>query len=216
MIPRSSYVLRPLPVLIVFALAAPPAAAADLEVALEGGYNAMTNARRSAEALFDGTAGGPMGGLSARMSLGRSFFVSLNGRYFQRSGERVFLASPGATVFRLGHPLTVKLIPIYANLGYRFSLKSRFAPYVTAGAGVTAYREKSTIAGEVETFDATKPSGHLALGVDFGRGRFRVGTEAGYSFVPKTIGEGITGVSKVYGEDDAGGLSLVARLSFGL
>lgn len=215
MIPRSAHVLRPLPVLMVFALAM-PAAAADVEVALEGGYNAMTNARRSAEAIFDGTAGGPVGGLSARMSLGRSFFVSINGRYFQRRGERVFVASRGATVFRLGHPLTLKLIPIYANLGYRFSLRGRFVPFVTAGAGVTSYREKSTIAGEVETFDATKPSAHLALGVDFGRGRLKLGTEAGYSFVPKTIGDGITGVSKVYGEDDAGGLSLVARISVGL
>jgi hypothetical protein len=198
----------------VAATVAEPARAADLELALEGGYNDMTNASRSAQAIFDGTSGGPTGGLSARYALGRSFFVSLAGRYFTRKGERVFVAAPGSPAFRLGHPLTVKIIPVYASLGYRFSQKARLVPYVTAGGGVTAYRERSTVAGEVLTYEATKPSAHLALGADFGRGRVRFGAEAGYSFVPKTIGDGINGVSKVYGEDDVGGLSLLGRVAF--
>jgi hypothetical protein len=211
MIRRST---RFLPLLVSLAAAAAPAAAADLELALEGGYNDMTNASRSAQAIFDGRSGGATGGLSARLGLGRSFFVGLAGRYFSRKGERVFVAAPGSPVFRLGHPLTVKIVPVYASLGYRFSQKARLVPYVTVGGGVTSYREESTVAGEVLAFEATKPSGHLALGADFGRGRVRFGAEAGYSFVPKTIGEGISGVSKVYGEDDAGGLSLLGRVAF--
>jgi hypothetical protein len=198
-------------VFITFAAGAAPAPAAGFEVALEGGYNALTNASRSAEAIFGGT-GGAVGGLAVRMDLGRSFFVGLNSRFFQRTGERVFVAAPGAEVFRLGHPLEVRLVPVYLSAGYRFSPRSRLVPYVTAGAGMTSYREKSTVAGEVETSSSTNPSLHMALGLDYGRGPVRFGAEAGYSFVPDTIGE--SGVSEIYKEDDVGGLSLVGRVAF--
>jgi opacity protein-like surface antigen len=197
---------------VLFAAGAAPARAAVFEVALEGGYSALTNASRSAEAIFDGGTGGAVGGLAVRMDLGRSFFVGLNTRYFQRTGERVFVAAPGAEVFRLGHPLEVRLVPVYLSAGYRFSPRSRLVPYVTAGAGMTSYREKSTVAGEVETSSSTNPSLHMALGLDYGRGPVRFGAEAGYSFVPDTIGE--SGVSAVYKEDDVGGLSLVGRVAF--
>ena len=200
--------------LAVFALwpAAAPARAASFELVLDGGYHEMSNARRSAEAVFDGSAGGATGGLSLRMDLGRAFFAELGGRYFQRTGERVFVASPGSPVFRLGHPLEVRILPVHARIGYRFTPASRLQPWVAVGGGITSYKEESTVAGVSTSFDATKPSLALALGLDYRLGSFLVGAEAGYSFVPNTIGD--VGVSKVYGEDDVGGLTVVGRLGF--
>jgi Outer membrane protein beta-barrel domain len=202
-------------VLLVLAvlLLASTGEAVDWAVGVEGGYCDMTNASKSAKAIFDGSSGGGTIGGFLRFGFGRSFFVEGHGRYFQREGERVFVAAPGSPVFRLGHPLTIRLVPVYGMIGYRFGQWPRWAPYVTLGLGATSYKETSNVAGLVETASATKASGHGALGVDFLAGPVRFGVELGYSTVPNTIGE--SGVSKVYGEKDVGGLTVLARLAFG-
>ena len=192
---------------------ASPAAAIDWAVGVEGGYSDMTNASKSAKAIFDGSSGGGTVGGFIRFGLGQSFFVEAHGRQFQRTGERVFVADASSQVFRLGHPLKIRLIPVYGVIGYRFGQNTHFAPYVTVGLGATSYREESNVAGLVETFSATKVSGHGALGLDYLAGPVRFGVEVGYSTVPNTIGQ--EGVSKVYAEKDVGGLTVLARLAFG-
>jgi hypothetical protein len=96
---------------LVAALCASSAGAGELSLTLDGGWHELTNSSNSAKAVFDGTSGGPTAGLAAQYGLGESFFIRAGGRYFQRKGERVFLAGPASPVFRLGHPLTVRLIP---------------------------------------------------------------------------------------------------------
>ena len=201
------------PALATVLLATVPAVCADWAVGMEGGYFDMTKASKSAKAIFDGKSGGGTIGGFARLGLGQSFFVEAHGRYFQRKGERVFVADPSGPVFRLGHPLTIRLTPFYAMAGYRFLHGSRWAPYVALGLGATSYSEKSDVAGLLETSSKTKASGHMAAGVDFLAGPVRFGAEVEYSSVPNTIGE--AGVSKVYGEKDVGGLAIVARIAFG-
>lgn len=190
-----------------------PAAALDWAIGAEGGYSEMTNAEKSAKAIFDGTKGGGTIGGFVRLGITQSFFLEAHGRHFERTGERVFVADAAGEVFRLGHPLTIRLIPVYGAVGYRFLPNSHFAPYVTIGVGATAYKETSDVAGLIETQSTTKVSGHGALGVDYFAGPLRLGVEVGYSTVPNTIGE--SGVSKVYGEKDVGGLTVLARLAFG-
>jgi hypothetical protein len=191
---------------------APCARAGTFSLALEGGYYDMTNARKSAEAVFGGSAGGALFGLSGRMDVGRSFFVGAGGRWFQRTGERAFAADRNSPAFRLGHPLKVRVLPIYALLGYRFSPDSSFSPYVGLGPGFTSYREESTVAGETTTESSSKVSGHLVAGVEFGRGTIRAGVEGMYTLAPDVIGTG--GISQVYDENDVGGLSVVGRIVF--
>jgi hypothetical protein len=188
-------------------------AALDWAVGAEGGYFTMNNASRSAKAVFGGGSGGGTLGGFLEVGVGRSFFVSGHVRRFQRTGERVFVADTSSPVFRLGHPLTIREVPAYAMVGWRFLPNSRWTPYIALGAGVTSYHEESNVAGLVETASKSKASGHVALGVDFGLGSLRVGAEAMYSTVPNTIGE--SGVSKVYGEKDVGGASIVGKVSFG-
>jgi opacity protein-like surface antigen len=206
---------RALPVLAaaLFLGGAGPAAALDWGIGVEGGYSEMTNAKKSAKAIFDDSPGGGTIGGFVRVGVGQSFFFEAHGRHFQKTGERVFLADPSGEVFRLGHPLTIRMIPVYGAVGYRFLPNSHFAPYVTIGAGATSYKETSDVAGLVETQSSTKFSGHGALGVDYLVGPLRFGVEVGYSTVPNTIGE--SGVSKVYNEKDVGGLTGLARLAFG-
>jgi opacity protein-like surface antigen len=207
---------RVLPALAAAALVlagARPAAAIDWGIGIEGGYSEMTNAQKSAKAIFDGSKGGGTFGGFLRVGLGQSFFLEAHGRRWERTGERVFVAENNGEVFRLGHPLTIRLTPIYGAIGYRFLSNSHFAPYVTVGVGATAYKETSDVAGLIETQSTTKVSGHGALGLDYFAGPLRLGVEVGYSTVPNTIGE--SGVSKVYGEKDVGGLHVLARLAFG-
>ena len=200
-------------VVLAASLGATSATAADISLALDGGYFVMSNARKSAKAVFGGSGGGPTFGASVMLGLGRSFFVGAGGRFFQKTGERVFVENATGPVFRLGHPLKIRTIPVYGLVGFRFSPDKTLVPYVTGGAGITSYREESTVGGLTETTSQSKFSGMLAIGADYGRGPFRFGVEANYSLVPSTIGLG--GVSAVYGEKDVGGFSILGRIVLG-
>jgi hypothetical protein len=187
------------------------AGAADWAIGADAGYHDLTNATNSAKAVFGNSGGFTAGGL-ARVGFGPSWFVAAGGRYFSRKGERVFVPPDKSAVFKLGHPLTLSVVPVYGLVGYRFSPGSRLGPYVAIGGGATKITEKSTVAGISENDIRTKASGNLAGGVEYGLGNIRVAGELMYSIVPDSLGLG--GVSKVYGEKDVGGISIVGRLIF--
>lgn len=199
--------------LLALVCATPRVARADgFAIGLEGGYYDMTNARNSAKAIFGGSAGGGAFGGIVRTGLGRSLFVGVGARMFQRTGERAFAADKDSPPFRLGHPLKVRVLPVYAMVGYRLSPDASFSPYLGLGVGITSYREESTVAGEVTSESKSKPSFHGALGAEYGRGTVRFGIEGMYTTVPNVIGQ--AGISKVYEEDDVGGFSVVGRIVF--
>jgi hypothetical protein len=206
--------LRATGTLVLLALfGAGAASATDVSLALDGGYFVMSNARKSAKAVFGGSGGGPTGGAAVTFGLGRSFFVGAGARIFQKTGERVFVENATGPVFRLGHPLKIRTIPVYGLVGFRLSPDKSLVPYVTGGAGITSYKEESTVGGITETTSQSKFSGMLAVGADYGRGPVRFGAEVNYSLVPSSIGLG--GVSAVYGEKDVGGFAVVGRIVFG-
>jgi opacity protein-like surface antigen len=148
-----------------------------------------------------------------RLGLGRgAWFVGAGSRYFSHDGERVFVADSSSPVFRLGHPLSAKVIPVYALVGYRFRVGQQLVPYVAAGPGYTAFREESVVADIQEKNEKNVLSGHLAAGAEYGQGTVRFGAEILYTVAPDSVGFG--GVSKVYGEKDVGGLSFVAKVVF--
>lgn len=195
-------------------LGAARAGAGELGLSADSGYFHLTNSRQSAQAVFGG-AGGFTGGGALRYGFGSGFFVAAGARYFERTGERVFVAEAGSPVFRLGHPLKVRMIPMYALVGYRFERRRGvpLVPYVGLGGGATSYHEESEIGGLTEgVLDQTKGAGYGVLGLDYGRGAVRFGIEMTYSIVPDSAGLG--GVSSVYGEDDLGGFTVVGKLTF--
>lgn len=201
-----------LAVVLVCSAGATRASARELTLGVEGGW-AMLSATRSAKAVFDGATGGATFGGSFRVGLGRSLFVGVNGRVFRKEGERAFVPSTGGQAFPLGHPLTLRVVPVHAMAGWRFLPGTSFVPYVALGAGATSYRETSTVGGVAEPpISQTKASGLAAAGLDYGRGRVRFGIDLSYLVAPDTLGLG--GVSAVYGEDDVGGFTALGRVSF--
>jgi hypothetical protein len=188
-----------------------PASAADLALSLDAGWYDMAAASRSARAVF-GSRGGPTAGGAVHLGLGAAWFVGAGARWFQQDGERVFTRGDGEPVFRLGHPLTVRILPVYGFLGYRLRPHTRLVPYAMAGAGVATVRERATVAEITETAASTRASGHLAAGVEYGRGTVRLGAEVMFTTIPRSAGIG--GVSAVYDEKDVGGVAVVARVAF--
>jgi hypothetical protein len=175
------------------------------------GYQDLTQAKNSAKAVFDGSSGGALFGGGLRYGFGEHVFVAGWGRYFSKDGQRVFVADASSPVFPLGHPLSVRIVPVQGTIGYRIG-SGALVPYVGIGGGITSYREESTVGGVSETTSETKASGHLLAGLEYGKGSLRFAAETAYTFVPKTIGLG--GVSKVYGETGIGGLSIVGKIVF--
>lgn len=190
-----------------------PLRAEGFALDLNGGYYDMTNASSSASAVFGGSGGVTFGG-GVRYDLRNGFYVGAGARYFEKSGERVFVADRGSPVFRLGHPLSVRIAPVQATFGYRFRRTRTLVPYAGAGFGITSFREESEVGGVTETSSETKASGHVVAGIEYARGRLRFAAEAQYATVPDAIG--VSGVSKVYGESDIGGVTLAGKLVFSL
>lgn len=181
-----------------------------------GGYVGL-NFKESARAILGSTGGATFGG-DIGYVLGEHLFFSAGARYFSRTGERVFVTEPGGTVFKLGHPLKLRLVPAQATVGWRFgeirSLGMPLTPYVGLGGGVTSYREESTIGGETRLFEVKKTSGHALAGLELGGGPLRFAIELTYSTVPNAIGDSPDGVSRIYGEKDIGGFAVLGKIVF--
>ena len=206
----SSFPRRACLAALVAVSSATAAGAGEVSLTLDGGWHELSGSSNSAKAVLD-ASGGPTFGFAGQYGLGESFFIRAGARIFRRDGERVFVATPASPVFGLGHPLTLRIIPVYGLVGYRFLRRGSLRPYVGVGGGATSYNEESDVAGEIFTSTATKASGHAVAGLDFGRGAIRLGGEVMYAVAPNAIG--FAGVSQVYGEDDIGGLSAVVRIS---
>jgi len=187
------------------------AAAGELHLAAEGGYFELSSAREAARAVF-GQAGGPSFGLALGFAARDSGpFVRVGARRWTRTGERAFAADVRSPVFRLGHPLEVRILPVYALVGWRLKLGS-VTPYLGAGAGVTYYREESTVA-EITTTDSRHHAAfHLAGGAEVLGGPIRLGVELGWSSASDLLGAG--GLSERFGQTNAGGFSVMARIVF--
>ncbi len=177
------------------------------------GYQDLTSAKDSAKAVFDGSSGGITFGGGLRFGLSDHLYVGGFVRYFSKDGERVFVASPGGEVFRLGHPLSLRLIPVQGTVGWRFGA-GPLRPYVGGGAGITSYSEESTVGGVTDSVSETKFSAHVLGGVEFGRGSVAFAAEVMWTTVPDSLGVG--GVSQLYNENDVGGLSIVGKVVFTL
>jgi opacity protein-like surface antigen len=193
---------------LAVALATPSARGGELAIEAHGGYFDMA-AGNSASALFDSTGGATFGG-GVRYTFWRGAFVSAGARTFSKEGERVFVSAPNSPVQKLGFPLSVRLTPIVLEAGYRLRDGHLLVPYVAAGVSIVQMKEESEVAGEAYNEERTRTGFIGAAGVEVGRGHLRFGAEVGLSTVPDGIGVG--GVSKVYGEDDLGGLHALGKL----
>ena len=194
--------------LAVLGLSAGPATAGELAAEVQGGYFGMT-ASESATAVFNSSGGLTWGG-AGRYSFDLGVYVAAGVRTFSKDGERVFVAGPGDPVARLGFPLSMRITPVFATVGYRLRDGKMIVPYAGLGGSLNLFREESEVAELVYEESKTKAGFHVVGGVEVGRGRFRFGAELGWSAVPSAVGFG--GVSEVYGENNLGGWSVVGKL----
>lgn len=212
---RPSIAITVWSIALAAALSGPaPAAAGSFGVEAQGGYHSLS-ASKSAQAVFDGSTGGATFGGALRYVLHKGFYVAGGARTFSKSGERVFVAAPDGPVAKLGFPLDIKITPIFGTLGYRFREGRSLVPYLGVGGGVTKFKETSDVTGDIREDSRSKSSFHALAGFEFGTGLLRFGAEGVYAWAPDSIGVG--GVSKVYGEKDIGGFSILGKLilSFG-
>jgi len=192
-------------------LAKPPAASAGgFAIDAQGGYFSIA-AKDSAEAVLGSSGFGTFGG-GLSYTFGKGIFVHAGVRVASRDGERVFVADPAGEVFKLGHPVSFRLVPVEFTLGYRFGRFGSFTPYIGVGGGVTSVKEESTVAGITEKESQSKGSGHARIGLEFGKKALRFAVEAQWSTVPDAIGVG--GVSKIYGESNVGGFTILGKVIF--
>src|SRR6266571_3453404 len=119
----------------------------------------MSNSSQSAKAVFGSSGGATFGGEVA-YAFGNGFYVAGGARYFKKDGSRVFVTDKSSPVFKLrDEPLSARMIPIEASVGYRFGPHGSLVPYVGLGVGVTSYHEESTVGGITTTDSETKASG---------------------------------------------------------
>jgi hypothetical protein len=193
----------------------PPASFAEeddhrFDVGFQIGVRWLTGVSKSANALFDGEDSGLEVGGFASYAITKSVFLSVSGAYFEKDGQRVFLADADSPWFPLGHPLKVRLIPVNLVVGYRFHPWPSVVPYLAVGGGVTFFDEETTIGGVTESSSSTEGTAIVMGGVDYVKGNLLIGVQGSWSTVPDSVGLG--GVSAVYGEDDLGGVTASVRL----
>ncbi len=197
---------------LVLAALSTPAWAQRFGVELEGGYFDLAGAQRSAQAVFDGSRGGAIFGGALRFVHRKGFYVAGGARFWSKDGERVFLASSSGPVQRLGFPLSLRLVPITGTVGYRFRHGRSLVPYAGVGGGVTLFREESDVTGDVRTGSQSVGTFLGEAGVEYGKGPLRFAVEGSYSIAGNAVG--VAGVSKVYGEDDVGGWTVLGKIVF--
>lgn len=163
----------------------------------------MTQAADSYDAVFGEVM--PQLGIGFELEIGRRWLVGLTYDYGQVDGERVLPADPPIGT-GVSEELTYR--PLALTLAWRFRPEARLSPYVGAGAMIVDWQDESS----GQSASGSDTGYHLVLGLrregdGAGRGgRFRWGGELRYSTVPDAIGE--AGISRFFGEDDIGGLSL--------
>jgi hypothetical protein len=140
---------------------------------------------------------------------GGAFFEGGVG-FFRQTGQRVFV--DGGTVFQLGIPDTVTVMPVMATIGYRFRGRS-VAPFIGGGAGQYLYAEKTPFDQSAEF------AWHHAASVDgLGGVEFRaahniaIAVQGQYTRVPRALAGGTASTFK---ESDLGGIQLGVKVLLG-
>jgi len=187
------------------------AQAGDFAVTFDGGLRTMSNSPDTEKAIFDGKRGFGAG-LGLSYDRGKHWRFGVEALRIRRHGERAFAADRTSEAFRLGHPLTFTMTEGLASVAFRFDRIGPVSPYIGLGAGVVSWKERSDIAGLIETSSRSSGVFEGRAGLERQQGMLRLGLEGGITFAPNAVGVG--GVSRVYEEDDLGGLFVVAKIGF--
>ena len=144
--------------------------------------------------------------------LWRGVFVRASVSQMKAEGERIFVHD--GTVFRLGIPLDITMVPIEAGAGWRFTpVAGRLVPYVGAGALWVKYEETSEGDTSSERVTETYPGAVVFGGVDVSVWRF-VSAGAEVAWRTATVKDP-GGALAAFGEKNMGGVSVRVMVSIG-
>jgi len=140
-------------------------------------------------------------GFELETRLGERWFLALASDFSSADGERVALVPEPVPT---GVATELKLNPWRLTFGRVFRAGRPLTVRLGAGATLLSWKETS----ELESVSGSDLGGHVLLGVRNAFGRFALGAEAVYSTIPDALPEG--GAAAQLGEDDLGGLALLA------
>jgi hypothetical protein len=137
-------------------------------------------------------------------------YVEGSAEEFRKTGTRVLVS--GSEIFTLPIENTITVLPFHATLGYREAKYRRWAPYVGVGLSWQTLREEAPLLGE------SRRRSHLGYHVVGGAEMsiwswISIAGEVQRTVVPKLLGT--SGVSAVFGEDDAGATTFRMKLIVG-
>ncbi len=184
---------------IFFSLLASTLHAAKPRFAIGGhiGTFDMTNAQKSYNAVY----GDPIltVGFDAEMIILKGLAFHLTIETGSVEGRQVILTpNPQPT----DQKSTFSMTPIHLTVGYLFGEKKPWS--FLAGGGITTVEWSDT--NSLRRTSGNSTGFHVLLSIRKEWEKFNVGANLRYSSIPNAIGRG--GVSRFYGEDDIGGLSI--------
>jgi opacity protein-like surface antigen len=157
------------------------------------------------------SAGAPMFGGGAQVRFGSGAFIEGTVERLEKTGQRVFVSN--GQVFSLGIADTVRVIPIFASVGYRH-VGRKATPYVGGGVGTYLYKETSDFADPSENLDEHFTSYQVLAGVEFpSRSWVRPAVEVQFTTVPKALGD--SGASAAFNEHNLGGIQVRVKILVG-
>jgi hypothetical protein len=176
-----------------------------------GDWQQMT-AKESFDAVTGSSSLSGAGGGAEVHRLWRGVFVRASVSQMKAEGERVFVYDD--TVFPLGIPMDITMMPIEAGAGWRFkALGGRMTPYLGAGALWVKYEETSDGDTASERVNETYPGAVVFGGIDVSVWRFvSAGAEVAWRTATVKNPGGSLGA---FGEKDLGGVSVRVMVSIG-
>lgn len=190
----------------------PPPPTLAVRLFADGGMNKFA-AGRSFNAIFGKDSGPVYGGGGEVVFRGR-WFARVDLWRFKDEGERAVRLEN--QTFPLGIPLTVTIMPIEVDAGFRMPLGRRRALISYLGAGVSShsYKETSSFSTGEENVNERYTGYQVLGGVEYRLHRVvGIAGEIQYTTVPDAIGAG--GLSAEFNENDLGGVIVRARVLFG-
>lgn len=156
----------------------------------------MINSPDSYEAVFNAVM--PQLGLAVEVELPHRVLLTVAYDFGEVDGEQVL---PGRPIRRTGEPETLTYEPLSLTAAWLLPSRSRWEAYLGGGVTYLNWRDvgaRTTSGGDL--------GAHAVFGFRRGVGAWRLGAELRYSTVPNAVGD--SGISRVFEEDDLGGLSL--------
>jgi len=171
------------------------------------------HAADSFRAVF-GSPSAPVVGGGVSLLTRHGLFGEVRLSRVRKTGERVIVLD--GTVYPLGVPNTVSLVPLEVSAGYRWNRRGwRTVPYVGGGVGWHRYRETAPAAIGAEESVSTFTGVQVAGGVEVPLSRWlAAGGEVRWSSVPGAL-DGPNSVGAALGESNLGGLGVLARVVIG-